>query len=156
MKQKPEALLILANAVDTALICQQLAKKKIKIIRYGTGWSYSDDLFHFGGKAVEGLYLIQGSNLASRSPEMLAFDKAYRDRFGEAPLFPSLHAYDATRIMIAALKQGRTPQEVRQALLKTSFQGVQAKLTFDRYGDLQDPPLYLARIKDGTSRVIDW
>lgn len=153
---KPDAMLILANAVDTALICQQLAKQKIKLLRYGTGWSYSDDLFHFGGKAVDGLFLVQGSDLASQNPEMQAFDKAYRARFGEAPLFPALHTYDATRIMIAALRKGKTPQEIRQALLETNFKGVQATLKFDPYGDLQNPPLYLARVENDSSRVIAW
>lgn len=148
---KPQGVLILANAVDTALICQQLAKMDVDLPRYATGWSYSDDLLHFGGKSVEGLAVIQSANMQSpTSPSAKAFAKAFQQRYNSAPNFPAMHAYDATRIALQVLKKSTNPKDVRKKLLSIStFQGVEDELSFDRFGDQKKPNLYLARITDG-------
>ena len=96
----PQGVLILANAIDTAMICQQLAKMSIDLPRYATGWSYSGDLIQFGGKSVEGLSVIQSADFTDPSPEVQGFVEAYRKRFRSEPNFPALHAYDATRMIL--------------------------------------------------------
>lgn len=146
----PQGILILANAIDTAMICQQLAKIGVNLPRYATGWSYSDDLIQFGGKSVEGLTIIQSADLQSASPAMRSFVAAYQKRFHAAPNFPALHAYDATRMILAVLEKTTDPEAIRKELLgMASYQGVQNDLTFDRYGDLKHPRLHLARISNG-------
>lgn len=147
---KPQGILILANAVDTAMICQQLAKIGVDLPRYATGWSYSDDLIQFGGKSVEGLHIIQSADLHHPSSAMQSFVKAYQKRFNSSPNFPALHAYDATRMVLAILEKTTDPQSIREELLKIeNFAGLQSDLSFDPYGDLKHPLLYLARITNG-------
>jgi branched-chain amino acid transport system substrate-binding protein len=147
---KPQGILILANAVDTAMICQQLTKIGDDLPRYATGWSYSDDLIQFGGKSVEGLHIIQSADLQNPSPTLQRFIKAYQKRFNSPPNFPALHAYDATRMVLAILKKTKNPQAIRDELLKTeNFTGLQSDLSLDRYGDLKHPLLHLARITNG-------
>jgi branched-chain amino acid transport system substrate-binding protein len=147
---EPQGILILANAVDTAVICQQLTKVGIDLPRYATGWSYSDDLLQFGGKSVEGLHIIQSADLRDPSPEMQHFVKAYQKRFRSFPNFPALHAYDATRMILAILEKTTDPQAIHKELLKMErFAGLQSDLSFDRYGDLKHPLLHLARITNG-------
>ncbi len=155
LADQPEALLILANAVDTALICQQLEKQGIQLPRYATGWSYSDDLLQFGGKAVEGLVLIQSADMGADSPEMARFRRAYLERFRQQPKFQSLHAYDATRIAIDVLSKTEDPQEIRRLLRNQSFQGAQTRISFDQNGDLDTPRLFLARVENGAFQIID-
>ncbi len=147
---KPQGILILANAVDTAMICQQLTKIGAKLPRYATGWSYSDDLIQFGGKSVEGLHIIQSANLQNPSPTMQRFVAAYRERFRSSPNFPALHAYDATRMILAILEKTTDPQTIREELSKIeNFAGLQSDLSLDRYGDLKRPLLHLAHINNG-------
>lgn len=153
---KPQGVLILANAVDTAMICQQFTKIGVDLPLYATGWSYSDDLIQFGGKSVEGLNIIQSANWQDPSPAMQQFVKAYQERFHSAPNFPALHAYDATRMILAILEKTTDPQAIREELLKIeSFEGRQSDLSFDRYGDLKHPLLHLARITNGQFVVAD-
>jgi branched-chain amino acid transport system substrate-binding protein len=150
LEAKPQGILILANAVDTAMICQQFTKIGTDLPLYATGWSYSDDLVQVGGKSVEGLNIIQSANWQDPSPAMQQFVKAYQDRFRSAPNFPALHAYDATRMVLATLEKSTDPQSIREELLKIeSFAGVQSDLSFDRYGDLKHPVLHLAHITNG-------
>ena len=146
----PQGILILANAVDTALICQQLTKLSIDLPRYATGWSYSDDLVQFGGKSVEGLFIIQSANVTDPAPAVQSFVEAYRQRFRAAPNFPAFHAYDATRMLLSVLEKTTDPEEIREELLKIeSFEGLQSDISVDRYGDLKKPRLHLAKIVNG-------
>ncbi len=147
---RPQGILILANAVDTAMICQQLAKLSIDLPLYATGWSYSDDLIQFGGKSIGGLYIIQSADFTDPAPEVQGFVKAYRKRFRTEPNFPALHAYDATRMILSILEKTTDPEEIREELLQLkSFAGLQSDLSFDRYGDLKNPRLHLAQIING-------
>ena len=151
LQSKPGCILLLANAVDSAMLAQQLAKRNANIPLYATGWSYTDDLLQLGGKSVEGLTIIQSADQESRAPAYLEFARLYRERFRESPNFPALHAYDATRTVIAALAQGDSDgTQLKNALLALpSTAGAQGAIAFDRFGDLRTPELHLATIKDG-------
>jgi branched-chain amino acid transport system substrate-binding protein len=147
---QPDGILFLANALDTALLCQQIAKQKISVERFATGWSYSDDLLVFGGHAVEGLMLIQSADLSSRNERFTTFKKEYEQRFHEPVNFPAVHAYDATRLVLAALDKSAPDQDLKKALLAlNAFDGLQGQLSFDRFGDLRDPKIFLSKIVNG-------
>ncbi len=153
---QPEGILILANAIDTAMICQQLAKVNVDLPRFATGWSYSDDLLQFGGKSVEGLSLIQSADFQDPSSKIQTFIAAYQKRFKSEPNFPALHAYDATKMLLRVLEETTNPERIRERLLKLeNFSGLQADLSFDRYGDLKYPRLHLAQIKNGQFIKVD-
>lgn len=146
----PQAILILANAVDTAIICQQLVKLGIDLPRYATGWSYSDDLIQFGGRSVEGLTIIQSANMQDPSASMRHFVSAYEERFRSSPNFPALHAYDATRMVLSLLETTTDPKALRNELLKLRrFDGVQSDLALDRFGEMKHPRIDLAHIVNG-------
>jgi len=146
----PDGILLLANAVDTAMICQQLAKLHAEPARYATGWSYSDDLIQFGGKSVEGLTIIQSADPNDPAPTMQSFVKRYKQRFRTTPNFPAVHAYDATRMILTIMREETDPDAIRSHLLNMeSFRGLQSDLSFDRFGELKHPRLHFARIADG-------
>jgi len=150
VETNPQGVLILANAIDTAMLCQQLTKMSIDLPRYATGWSYSDDLIQFGGKSVEGLSIIQSADFTDPSPDVQGFVEAYRKRFRSEPNFPALHAYDATRMILSLFEKTTDPIALREELLKLEhFAGLQSDLAVDRYGDLKHPRLYLAQIVNG-------
>jgi branched-chain amino acid transport system substrate-binding protein len=151
-----QAVLLLANAVDSAMICQQLAKAGATLPIYATGWSYSDDLIQFGGRSIEGLTIIQSASLQNRTAKLDAFTKAYQNRFHTPPTFPALHAYDATQAILSVLTPEATPAEIRNALLTPrALPGLQGDFRLDRFGDLEAPELHLARIKNGRFVEVD-
>lgn len=152
----PDCVLILANAIDTAMLCQQLTKINAGLPRYATGWSYSDDLIQFGGKSVEGLTIIQSANLKDPTPAVQKFVASYRARFHAEPNFPAMHAYDATRMALGVMQKNIEPQAIREQLLNlVGYEGVQSDLSFDRFGDLKHPRLHLARISNNQFIHID-
>jgi len=150
IEANPDGILLLANAVDTAMICQQLTKLHAEPALYATGWSYSDDLIQFGGKSVEGLNIIRSADPEDPAPAMQSFSKRYRQRFHTTPNFPAVHAYDATRMILAIMRQETDPEAIRNHLLNMeSFSGLQSDLSLDRFGELKHPKLNFARIANG-------
>jgi branched-chain amino acid transport system substrate-binding protein len=156
IESNPDGVLLLANAVDTAMICQQLAKLQAEPARYATGWSYSDDLIQFGGKSVEGLAIIQSADPQDPAPAMQSFVKRYKKRFRTAPNFPAMHAYDATRMILSIMREETDPEAIRNRLLKMEhFSGLQSDLSVDRFGELKYPKLRFARIANGQFIISD-
>jgi branched-chain amino acid transport system substrate-binding protein len=156
IEANPDGVLLLANAVDTAMICQQLAKLQAEPARYATGWSYSDDLIQFGGKSVEGLAIIQSADPQDPAPAMQSFVKRYKKRFRTTPNFPAVHAYDATRLALSIMREETDPEAIRNRLLNMEyFSGLQSDLSIDRFGELQYPKLHLARIVNGQFIISD-
>lgn len=152
----PDGVLLLTNALDTALLCQHFAKHSASFERFATGWSYSDELFQFGGQAVEGLTLLQSADLSADSARFQAFQQTYQERFQKQPNFPAVHAYDATRLLLTALEQTTPQQNLKKSLLAlNNVQGLQTRLSFDASGDQRDPQIFLARVVRGAFVRID-
>jgi len=147
--QPPDAVLIIANAPDTAMICQQLELQGLKVAKYATCWSASGPLNRYGGHSVDGLEFLHSINLSSSAPAYRLFLDDFQARFSRAPLFPALHAYDATRLLLHAAELRKANESLAASLRGIrKFQGVQYLLNFDDTGDLENPPLFLTRVVD--------
>jgi len=145
----PDGLLILANSIDTALICQQAYKLNLKIHRFATGWSYGSKLTAYGGKSVEGLVVVQSVDMQKERAETRQFIAAYREAFYADPTFPAVHACDATRLGIMALEKGGVQGNLKDQLLSIdSFPGVMQHFSLDEFGDVVNPPIYFMEIDE--------
>jgi len=143
----PQAVLILANAPDTGMIAQHMARKKIEVRKYATCWSASGPLVHYGGESVEGLEFLHSINHESDAADYVLFRQRFRERFDREPLFPAVHAYDTARILLETLTRRRDGESLQDALLRIrAFEGTQYPLVFSPTGDLERPPLFLTRI----------
>lgn len=148
--QKTGGVLFLAGAMDTAMFLHQLRGKGYDKPAYATEWSGTEDLLSYGGGAVEGLTFYNTFDRESSAPAYLKFVQSYRNRFGREPGFASVHAYDATRMALEALRRdGESPQRRKEALLGLgSFPGLQTKLKLNPTGDV-NRPLFKVRIDNG-------
>jgi branched-chain amino acid transport system substrate-binding protein len=150
-EMNPNGMLILANSIDTALICQQAYKLGMKIPKFATGWSYSGKLITYGGRSVEGLVVVQSVDMKTERRETARFLDAFWNAHYVDPTFPAVHAYDATRLGFMALSQTGDKENLKERLLSIkSFSGVQKDFSFDRFGDVVDPPIYFMKIDQST------
>lgn len=152
---EPEGLLILASAMDTALLSQQLYKLKSTIPIFTSEWSFTSDLINFGGRAVQGVTSFHSFNADSSDPEYLDFAERFKERFGYIPSFATVLSYDATRLLIEALLQDADPKRLKQTLLAVGeFQGLQSKIRLNRYGDVERQ-LFRTVVEDSKFHVIE-
>ena len=154
LDKKPDGILMVAGAVDTAMICQQLMKLGSRLPIFSCAWAMTTDLMRNGGPAVEGLIFFQLFNRGLRTDRYLRFKKAFRDRFGADPNFAAAHAYDAANVLFAALKKDNSKDRLRRTIIRIGvFKGVQGDFRIDRFGDAIFPR-FLVIVKRGRFKVI--
>lgn len=147
----PEAILLIANSVDTAQLAQQIRKRNAEILLIAAEWAASERLLYLGGRAIEGLELVQSYNRNDISPHYLRFRDAYRDQFQHDPGYSSIAAHDAATVLFQAL-QGQPA--LHGAALKAALldlppvAGLQQPVKFNRFGDAQRRAFFVV-IRDG-------
>lgn len=154
VSNETDGILIIASAMDTALLSQQLKKIRQDIKIATSEWSATEKLIELGGVAVEGVLFHQFFNRDSTYPAYLKFRQAYVERFGEEPGFASVASYDAAMIAIEALKQ-RNGRTVKETLISISkFTGSQGDVIIDKFGDTSRPA-FLSTIRDGRFVILE-
>jgi len=144
-----EAVFILANATDTALIAQQIAMRSAGWSLVGSEWSSSAGMVAMGGAAVEGMSWMQGFPLGRKSARFERFSTSYREMFGQAPDFSASYAYEASQLLLKALAESPPEADLLGTLqAQRTFEGLYSPLTLNASGDVERP-LYLTTIRQG-------
>lgn len=134
----PDAVILVTHTLDAANIATQLAKLKSRALHVTSEWAGTGKLIELGGKDVEGFVVPQYLDPTNRSPAYLAFRDAYQQRFREEAGYPAMAGYNATNIVLRALKERRAEEALKQTLLRIrSFDTTQEQVRFDDFGDVR-------------------
>jgi branched-chain amino acid transport system substrate-binding protein len=146
----PEAIFIVAPAIDTALIVQQARLMGFENPILISNWALTADLIQNGGQAVEGVLAITSHDETNYTPEYLDFKERFQARYGRQPTFGAGYGYETALILAAALEKTKgQPDGLREALLETKdFPGIYDRLTLDPYGDVIRT-VYLVTVENG-------
>jgi branched-chain amino acid transport system substrate-binding protein len=146
---RADSVLIVSNAMDAAMICQQIRKLDARLPVAMSEWASTERSIELAGKAADGVTVAQFLNRADRSPRYLSFRSAYVKRFGQEPGFAGLAGYDAALVALEAIAGRKGAEPLKEAILKKrTFQCVQQTLTIDRFGDA-DRSTYITVVRDG-------
>jgi len=152
---KPEGLLIIAGALDTAMICQHIRMSGSQIPLMHNGWAGTKELVQHGGPAIEGIIFPIMYNKDSQEKSFIQFKARYKNRFGHDPDFASVYAYEAALLLINALSESKPPEKLKDIILKQArLNGLQGEITFDKYGDAQRKTS-IVKINNGRIIVLD-
>lgn len=150
LKTKADGILIIANSVDAAMLCQQLRRLNASIPIAAAEWSATERLIELGGRAVEGIVIAQFLDRQSEQPAYVEFRRNYVARYGKEPGYAGLTAFDATNVVLDGLEQQTAGQSLKQTLLmRKTFAGAQSPVVFDAFGDTSRET-FLTTIKDGS------
>jgi branched-chain amino acid transport system substrate-binding protein len=134
----PDGVLIIANSMDSALLCQQIRKVDPDILITLADWGATERLLELGGKAVEGVTVVQTFDRDSQAPRYQAFRKAYLERYHREPGFPGVYTHDATHVVLTAIRDQKQGQSLKETILSLrSFEGLQGEFSFDAFGDVK-------------------
>lgn len=137
----PDAVLVVANALDSAGIGQQLRKRSATVQLLGTDWGFTRDVLTHGASAVEGALFTQEVDVEGRSPRFAAFRDAYQARFGRPVDFAAVVAYEAVHVVAEGLRRDPTRRGIKAAILGIGrFRGLQEDFTIDHLGDAKRHP----------------
>jgi len=143
------AVLVVASAIDTGTIAQELRKRGIDEPLYVSGWAGNDDLVTYGGKAVEGAVFVHQIDFGS--PGVVDFADRYERLFGTRPGFGAVETWDAMLFVEAALRtaaaDGTSLLEAMRSI--RSFEGASGTILMDAYGDARRA-LYFKQVRGGS------
>lgn len=149
LSHEPDLIVLVCNAVDAALFCQQIRKLDNRITISVSEWGSTERFIDLGGAAVEGVYFAQFLDHGNKTPRYRNFLAAFRKRFGQDPGFSGLAGYDAATVVLDVLAARKPGVSLKTAILTTGvYQGVQRSIVLDRFGDT-DSPTFITMVKNG-------
>lgn len=152
----PDGVLIVANSMDSALLCQQIRKIDSQIHITLADWGATERLLELGGKAVEGVTVVQTFDRQNPSPRYRRFRQAFVQRYGREPGFPGVHAYDAVRVVLEALRLRKDGGSLKETARSTRrFQGLQRTIEFDDFGDVNGAYASISIVRNGKFVVLE-
>jgi branched-chain amino acid transport system substrate-binding protein len=133
-----------------------------KVIKAGgDGMMAATLLSGAGFPAVEGWYATQATPHVTGDEKAAQFVKAYTGEWGYGPSDYEITAYDATLVIIDAVKRvaasGKpvTRAAVRDAIQNAKVPSIQGVIQFDKYGDLLDRTVSVFQVQKDTKTRLD-
>lgn len=145
---KADGVLVISNAVDSAMICQQLRALAPgqKIVM--SEWASTERFMELAGSAAEGIVVAQFLDRNSASQQYKDFLAEFRARFKQEPGFAGVAGYDAALVALEAYANRKPGESLKNVIItRKSFQGVQQALNIDRFGDA-DRKTFITVIRD--------
>ena len=150
----PDVVLLWGNALEMGLILNQMREMDMDYPVFASDRAVSPVFLETAGKNADGVVSTCQYNPDADIPELKAFQKNYRERFGQEPDVFAAHAYDGMNITMEAIQQaGLNRTLIRDLLtdLKTfqGYQGITGEIIFDAsWNDIG--PIWMAEVQDGT------
>jgi branched-chain amino acid transport system substrate-binding protein len=133
-----DGVLILAGTIDTALICQQLKKKRSDIPIMASGWAMTNEILKYGGQSIEGVIFPQVVDKTCDKKTYEEFKEKYYNRYKKQPNFGAVLGYETAQVLFEgiSLSANLNSREIKKAILKKeSFNGLQEKFKINGFGD---------------------
>lgn len=141
-----EAIFLPADAVRAGLIIPQLLFHEFNTVGIlGTSSWNSEAFLKLTGSYANGVVFADGFFKESTDPVVETFVTRYRARFNAEPDLFAAQSYDATRLILAAMKKGAlTPAKVKAAIAETvDFPGVSGFIYEVLEGELIKEPFFI-------------
>ena len=152
----PDVIATTGFYTEGALICKQARELGLTCpIVAGDGWE-APELIEIGGAAVNGSYYCSHYSSESTAPEVRAFVKKFREKYGETPDSMAPLASDGITVLSEAITRAGTTDgaKLRDALAATkNFPGVTGRTTIDEQRNASKPAVILV-VKDGHAQFL--
>jgi branched-chain amino acid transport system substrate-binding protein len=155
-RDNPDVLYVPDYYNKVGLIAKQARQLGIKAVMMGgDGWD-SPDMLKIAGDAIVGGYFTNHYSPDDPRPEVQTWVKKYETKYGSKPDALATLAYDATTLMLEAIKSAKTanPPDVRNAL--QNFKGLNAvsgSISYDASGNPIKDAVILKYTKNGQEFV---
>lgn len=155
--QKPDAIMYGGNDAGGGPLAKQARELGLtaKIIS-GDGVC-TDKLASLAGVASEAVVCSEASLPLEKMPGGKEFQEKYQKRFGQPIQGFAPFAYDATNIIIDAMKRANSvdSKKILAAVPSTQYNGVIGKISFDAKGDLTHGSISIYTYKDKKKVLVD-
>lgn len=149
VEDRPDGILIIANSVDVALLCQHIRSFAPAVPISTSDWSGTEQLIELGGKAVEGVTFTQYIDRFGIQPGYVAFRHNFLKRFRREPGFAGVTTYDAANVLFDALSRKKPEENLKDTILSIrTFEGLQDPIVFNDNGEAERK-VFMSIIRNG-------
>ena len=136
LAEQPQLVVLVCNSNDATLLASQLRQRQPDLTLAAASWATAA-LPELAGNSVKGLIAPQIFDLQDTSATFMALKNAYEQRFKTPINTIAILNYNASNVLIQALRQRQADESLKQTLLRIRrFQGVQQPISFDDFGDV--------------------
>jgi ABC-type branched-subunit amino acid transport system substrate-binding protein len=155
----PRIVVVVGNALDSATMVRAIRNACPGCELFGTHTVGQTAFLRHAGPAAEGLRfpLLFSSHdgpadarLSTLNPQLSTFPQRFTARQGEAPDYLAAYAYDATSLLIDAIRRsGLNRARIREALARTKWQGITGAFHWDGVGQNTRAAKLMGVIRNG-------
>ncbi|MDC7240607.1 MAG: ABC transporter substrate-binding protein [Spirochaetales bacterium] len=148
-------LVVNASSMDSAALIQELRKMGSSVPVFVSEWAGTDHFIKLGGRAVEGVVVLQPFDPYDESEEFVQFYRSFTERYNEEPSYVAIAAYDATLVVLQALFNRKAGESMKEAILNNSpYEGLQQEIIFNKFGDTRRLALF-QEVREGQFRKFE-
>ncbi|WP_163338900.1 ABC transporter substrate-binding protein [Desulfopila sp. IMCC35008] len=155
LRHEPDGILIIANSLESAILCQQIRRVNPDISISLADWGATERLLELGGKTVEGVTVVQTFDRNHPGKRYQNFRREYLKRYNREPGFPGVYTYDATDLLLAALARQEGNNLKETILSIKNFPGLQSDFSFDTFGDVTRSHVSISVVQNGKFVVLE-
>ncbi|HEY7239107.1 MAG TPA: branched-chain amino acid ABC transporter substrate-binding protein [Burkholderiales bacterium] len=147
--QKPDAVFYGGMDATGGPLLKQGRELGMKaVFAFGDG-ACTEKMKELAGDAAEGMLCSQ-AGIPPQAADKKFLD-AYKKKFNTDPILYSPFTYDATNLLIEAMKKADSadPAKYLPELAKIEYNGATGRIAFDQKGDRKDPEMTIFTIKGG-------
>ncbi|HAZ53504.1 MAG TPA: branched chain amino acid ABC transporter substrate-binding protein, partial [Franconibacter helveticus] len=145
--------LIFFGGVDSqaAPLARRIKQLGINATLMGAGGFVSQTFLKLAQKEGEGVVALEPGLPVEQMPGGKAFADAYQARWGHSIELHAPFAYDATRVLVAAMQKADSVEasDYLPALRAINYSGVTGSIAFDKEGNLKNPSFTVYKVVDG-------
>ncbi|WP_321896663.1 branched-chain amino acid ABC transporter substrate-binding protein [Burkholderia cepacia] len=134
---------------QAGLLVKRMKQLGIRAQFVGSGGIADSVFIGSAGNAAEGAMAWEYGRPVDSLPEGRAFAEKFKKRFGSDTLTYAPFAYDCAWLAITAMKQANSekPAVFMQKLRTMQYNGITGHISFNKYGDLNNPISTLYQVK---------
>lgn len=149
--KKPDVVFYGGMDAQGGPMAKQMKTLGLKTAKFLTGdGGCTPEFIKLGGAAAEGQYCSLPGVPLDKMPGGKEFGDKFTAKYGQIQLYAP-YVYDAVMVAADAMKRANSVEAAKylDAIGKTDYQGVTAKIQFDELGDLKGGSISLYQVKDG-------
>lgn len=145
--------LVFFGGVDSqaAPLARRIKQLGMNATLMGAGGFVSQTFLTLAQKEAEGVVALEPGLPVEQMPGGKAFEQAYQDRYHTHIELHAPFAYDATRVLIAAMQKANSADasDYLPALRAINYSGVTGEIAFDNQGNLKNPSFTVYKVVNG-------
>lgn len=150
---KPDVVFLAGEHDDAGHLIKDFPKYGLGMTSFlGSDGIDNAEFIKIGGKNTEGAIVISPAPIKDKE-----FILDYIQYFHQDPTGYAANSYDATNILISAIKKVKVKDGesvAREIAMTKNFMGANGDITFDQNGDLTSPGFVLSKVVNGKFKIV--